>query len=84
MSLKLTVTLAEGQQLFLEGGLTVSNMAKNLSKEVGKEGFVSLGYNVELFENIELVSEVKVNIPEETEDTTGEITVGMIFDLPLL
>lgn len=74
----------EGNQLFLEGGLTVTNMAKNLAKEVGKEGFVSLGYNVELFENIELVSEVKVIIPEETDDTCGEITVGMIFDLPLL
>ncbi len=84
LTLGMYYTILEGHQLFLEGGLTVTNMAKNLDKEVGKEGFVSLGYNVELFENIELVSEVKVNIPEETDDTNGEITVGMIFDLPLL
>ena len=84
LTLGMYYTIMEGNQLFLEGGLTVTNMAKNLAKEVGKEGFVSLGYNVELFENIELVSEVKVIIPEETDDTCGEITVGMIFDLPLL
>ncbi len=77
-------TFMEGHQLFLEGGVSLTTLAENLAPEVGKEGFVSLGYNVEIVENVELVSEVKVNIPEDGEGTNGEITVGMIFDLPLL
>ena len=84
LTLGLYYTFMEGNQLFLEGGVSLTTLAENLAPEVGKEGFVSLGYNVELFENIELVSEVRVNIPEDGEDTNGAITVGMIFDLPLL
>ena len=76
-------TFMEGNQLFLEGGLMLPKMAKNLG-ERSQNGYISLGYNVEVMDNFEIVSEVKINIPDGGDPVDAEMTVGAIIDIPTL
>lgn len=83
LTLGLYYSIMEGHQLFLEGGVSFANLAENYAdREI--EGYVSLGYNAVLIENFELVNEVKIIIPEKGDGTNAVISVGGIFDLPLL
>lgn len=80
------VSFVEGQQLFLEGGFSAVNLAKNLGKRGVNEGFVSLGYNFMVADTTELITEVKINIPSEdyygkdNADVYGQLTFGAVFD----
>lgn len=83
LTLGMYYSVMEGHQLFLEGGMSASYLAKNFAeREI--EGFVSLGYNALIMDNFELTSEVAVNIPEKGEGTYATISIGGIFDIPLL
>ena len=83
LTIGLYYTIMEDNQLFLEGGLDIPNMAKKLGDR-STNGYVSLGYNVEVFENFEIVSEVKINIPDGGDPVDAEMTVGAIIDLPTM
>ena len=82
LGIGLYYTIMEGNQLFAEGGLKVNQMAKKLADKRTVDGYIAVGYNVEIAENIELISEVRVDIPDEKDDTNATISVGMIFDIP--
>lgn len=84
LTLGMYYSVLEGHQLFLEGGLGITHLAKKVADKREIEGFVSLGYNAMVIDNFEIISEVAVNIPEKGEGTYGTISIGAIFDLPLL
>lgn len=83
LTLGMYYSVMEGHQLFLEGGMSASYLAESFAeREI--EGFVSIGYNATLMDNFELTSEVAVNIPEKGEGTYATISIGGVFDIPLL
>ena len=83
-SLGLYYNIMEGHQLLVAGGMAIENVAKKLADEATYVGNVALGYNVELFENFELVNEVAIEIPKGGDDVSASITVGAIIDLPMM
>ena len=48
------------------------------------EGNVALGYNFMIIDNFEMTTEVAITIPEEGDGTYAALSIGGIFDLPLL
>lgn len=84
MGLGFYISFVEDQQLFLEGGFTYANLAENLGKADIEGGYVALGYNFALFENFELTTEFRVNIPnkDSDEDPAYELALGGVFDIP--
>ncbi|MBO4350910.1 MAG: hypothetical protein J6A01_08205 [Proteobacteria bacterium] len=87
LSLGLYYTFMEGNQLLAQGGINIPRMAEKLG-ERRTDGFVAVGYNVEVMENFEIVSEVRIDIPDRKvkpkEDVSAAITVGAIIDLPMM
>lgn len=79
------VSFVTDQQLFIEGGFTAANLAENLGEREVSGGYVALGYNATLFENFELTSEFRVDIPNkdyDPNDPTFTIALGGVFDIP--
>ena len=75
-------TVAEGHQLLLEGGATISNLAENVG-DLETEGFVSIGYNVLITDTFELTTELAVYLPKDPDgdNVTAALTVGGVFGL---
>ena len=79
------VSFVADQQLFVEGGFALENLAENLGKCEITGGYVALGYNATLFENFELTSEFRVDIPNkdyDPNDPTFTLALGGVFDIP--
>ena len=83
LTLGMYYSVMEGHQLFLSGGLSVSNLAESYA-ERELEGNVALGYNFMIIDNFEMTTEVAITIPEEGDGTYAALSIGGIFDLPLL
>lgn len=75
------VTLAERHQI-----LAAYDMLFRLGPDVGgpvvEVGGVALGYNVGVHDSIELVSEVRVDIPQDDEHSSVCFTLGFIATVP--
>jgi len=73
-------TVMEGHQIILEGGATIAELAENLGK-THTDGYVSLGYNAELTDNFELITEVAVHMDNDADDVYAAISVGGVFSM---
>ncbi len=73
-------TIMEGHQILLEGGATVAELAENLGK-THTDGFVSLGYNAQLTDNFELITELAVHMDNDADDVYATISVGGAFGM---
>ncbi len=75
------VTIGERHQILVDYEMAFHPMARgdDPSVEIGSVGF---GYNVVLHDSIELITEVRVDIPAEGEDPSVGFMTGFIATLP--
>lgn len=78
------ISFVADQALFLEGGFNYANLAENLGEREVEGGYVAVGYNFALFENYELTTEFRIDIPnkDSDEDPTYTLALGGVFDIP--
>jgi hypothetical protein len=74
-------TLAEGHQLFLEYDMMFHPKPHEDEQTVESGGF-DLGYNVMITDSIELINQVRVDIPQKDKSLSTGIMIGMIVTLP--
>ena len=73
------LTLGTRHQVLLDYTMAFHPMADDDEIEVGSVG---VGYNVEVHEAVELISEVRVDVPQEGERVAVGFVVGFIATLP--
>lgn len=83
ITLGLYYMIMPGHQIILEGGPIIGNMAKKLGPR-STDGFVSIGYNIMAWDDFEITSEVRIDIPEGGDDVSAAIMVGAIIYLPMM
>ncbi|MBQ9394746.1 MAG: hypothetical protein IJU23_04415 [Proteobacteria bacterium] len=78
------VTFGEIFQVLIEGGFTVENLAGKLGDTGIVDPFISIGFNTQVNDNFELITEFKANLPAPDEDDykfSGALTIGGAFDV---
>nr|MEE4269100.1 hypothetical protein [Candidatus Krumholzibacteria bacterium] len=73
-------TLSAHQQVLLEYDITVHDEPEPGIPDV-ERGALALGYNALLHDNLELISEARLNIPQGDEDVEFGFTLGIIATL---
>ena len=76
------ITFGEIFQILLEGGFAVNNLASKLGDTEISSPYIALGFNVEVNDNFELITEFKANLPAPDEDNykfSGALTIGGAF-----
>lgn len=83
LSLGFYISFVTDQQLVVEGGFTAVNLAENLGESEIEGGYVSLGYNFMIGDNLELTPELAINIPNKDSDegVSATISIGGVFDM---
>lgn len=76
------LTFGEIFQVLLEGGFTVENLAQKAGDTALVEPVLSLGFNVVVNDNFELITDFSINLPAPDEDDykfSGALTIGGAF-----
>ncbi len=74
-------TINEDQQILLGFDFTYHKDAEEGGRDVDL-GSVALGYNVNIADGLELITEVGVDIPQDDEDVSFSASIGLVATLP--
>lgn len=74
-------SINEKHQLLLEYDMALLNNPAD-DEDTVNVGGIALGYNAAIFENIELISQVNYDIPQNDEDHAFGVSLGIVATLP--
>lgn len=75
------ITIARRHQLLLDFQMALRPMAPNGEQQV-EIGSLGIGYNVFVCDSIELISEVRLDIPQDDEELSVGFILGLIATVP--